>query len=47
MTAPENPRLPVPPFDRDTAMRLAEDAWNRWPLGRRHDDHPGLSELGL
>jgi uncharacterized protein len=31
MTTPENPRLPVPPFDRDTAMkkvRLAEDAWN-------------------
>jgi uncharacterized protein len=31
MTAPENPRLPVPPFDRDTAaqkVRLAEDAWN-------------------
>ena len=19
----------------------------RWPLGRRHDEHPGLSELGL
>jgi hypothetical protein len=19
----------------------------RWPLGRRPDDHPGLSELGL
>lgn len=31
MTAPENSRLPVPPFDRDTAaqkVRLAEDAWN-------------------
>ena len=31
MTAPENPRSPVPPFDRDTAaqkVRLAEDAWN-------------------
>jgi nuclear transport factor 2 (NTF2) superfamily protein len=50
MTAPENPRLPIPPFDRDTAtkkMRLAEDAWNRWPLGRRPDGHPGLSELSL
>ncbi len=31
MTTPENKRLPIPPFDRDTAMkkvRLAEDAWN-------------------
>jgi uncharacterized protein len=31
MTTPENPRLPVPPFNRDTAtqkVRLAEDAWN-------------------
>lgn len=31
MTTPENPRPPVPPFDRDAAMkkvRLAEDAWN-------------------
>src|ERR1700745_1317706 len=31
MTTPESPRLPVPPFDRDTATqkwRLAEDAWN-------------------
>ena len=31
MTTPEKPRLPVPPFDRDTAIkkvRLAEDAWN-------------------
>src|ERR1700720_4383564 len=31
MTTPENPRLPVPPFDRDAAIkkvRLAEDAWN-------------------
>jgi len=31
MTTPENPRLPVPPFDRDSAIkkvRLAEDAWN-------------------
>ena len=29
--SPENPRLPVPPFDSDTAIkkvRLAEDAWN-------------------
>jgi nuclear transport factor 2 (NTF2) superfamily protein len=57
MTTPENPRPPVPPFDRDAAMkkvRPAEDAWNsrdpekyHWPLGRRPDDHPGLSELGL
>jgi nuclear transport factor 2 (NTF2) superfamily protein len=31
MTTPEKPRLPVPPFDRNTAIkkvRLAEDAWN-------------------
>src|SRR6202011_4260543 len=31
MTTPENPRLPIPPFDRDAAtkkVRLAEDAWN-------------------
>jgi nuclear transport factor 2 (NTF2) superfamily protein len=31
MTTPENLRLPVPPFDRDTAAkkaRQAEDAWN-------------------
>ena len=24
-----------------------EDRLYRWPLGRRPDDHPGLSELGL
>jgi nuclear transport factor 2 (NTF2) superfamily protein len=31
MTTPENKRLPIPPFDRDSAtkkVRLAEDAWN-------------------
>jgi nuclear transport factor 2 (NTF2) superfamily protein len=31
MATPENQRLPIPPFDRDTAtkkVRLAEDAWN-------------------
>jgi nuclear transport factor 2 (NTF2) superfamily protein len=31
MTTPENTRLPIPPFDRDSAIikvRLAEDAWN-------------------
>jgi len=31
MTMPEPPRPPVPPFDRDAAVRkvrLAEDAWN-------------------
>ena len=31
MTTPEPPRPPVPPFDRDGAIRkvrLAEDAWN-------------------
>jgi nuclear transport factor 2 (NTF2) superfamily protein len=31
MTTPESPRPPVPPFDRDGAIRkvrLAEDAWN-------------------
>jgi len=31
-------RPPVPSFARET---------NHWPLGRRPDDHPGLSELGL
>lgn len=25
----------------------AEERLYRWPLGRRPDDHPGLSELGL
>jgi nuclear transport factor 2 (NTF2) superfamily protein len=29
-------------------MRIAEaDRLYRWPLGRRPDEHPGLSELGL
>ena len=31
MTTPENKRLPIPPFDRDSAtkkVRLAEDDWN-------------------
>ena len=29
-------------------VRIAEaDRLFRWPLGRRPDDHPGLSELGL
>jgi uncharacterized protein len=31
MTTPEQPRPPIPPFDRDAAIRkvrLAEDAWN-------------------
>jgi uncharacterized protein len=31
MTTSENQRLPIPPFDRDSAtkkVRLAEDAWN-------------------
>jgi uncharacterized protein len=31
MTTPENKRLPIPPFDRESAtkkVRLAEDAWN-------------------
>jgi len=29
-------------------MPIAEtDRKFRWPLGRRSDDHPGLSELGL
>lgn len=45
-------------FDADSLMRvrlasinempIAEsDRLMRWPLGRRPDDHPGLSELGL
>jgi len=29
-------------------LPIAEaDRKYRWPLGRRPDDHPGLSELGL
>jgi nuclear transport factor 2 (NTF2) superfamily protein len=45
-------------FDDDGLMRLRiasindlpikeSDRKYRWPLGRRPDDHPGLSELGL
>jgi len=45
-------------FDADGLMRLRIASINdlpirdserkyRWPLGRRPDDHPGLSELGL
>jgi uncharacterized protein len=30
----------------DLAIR-EEDRLYRWPLGRRPDDHPGLSDLGL
>ena len=30
----------------DAPIREAERAY-RWPLGRRPDDHPGLSELGF
>ena len=30
----------------DTAIRESERKYH-WPLGRRPDDHPGLSELGL
>jgi uncharacterized protein len=30
----------------DLPIKLAERKFN-WPLGRRPDDHPGLSELGL
>jgi nuclear transport factor 2 (NTF2) superfamily protein len=30
----------------DVPMREADRKY-RWPLGRRPDDHPGLSELGL
>ncbi len=31
MNNPENPRLPLPPFDHESAIqkvRIAEDAWN-------------------
>ncbi|MEH2140571.1 DUF1348 family protein [Nostoc sp.] len=31
MNNPENPRLPLPPFDNKSAIqkaRIAEDAWN-------------------
>ena len=45
-------------FDEDGLMRVRHASINdlpiaeadrkyRWPLGRRPDDHPGLSELGL
>jgi len=45
-------------FDAEGLMRVRhasindlpirdEDRLYRWPLGRRPDDHPGLSELGL
>jgi len=45
-------------FDRHDLMRRriasindlpigAEDRKYRWPLGRRPDDHPGLTDLGL
>jgi nuclear transport factor 2 (NTF2) superfamily protein len=30
----------------DLSIRESERAY-RWPLGRRPDDHPGLSELGF
>ncbi|MDR3099099.1 MAG: DUF1348 family protein, partial [Paraburkholderia sp.] len=30
----------------DLPIREADRLY-RWPLGRRPDDHPGLSELGL
>lgn len=29
------------------ALAYTPDSLFRWPLGRRPDDHPGLSELGL
>ena len=59
MSTTKNPRPPFPPFDAETAARkvriasindLPIQAGERkyhWPLGRRPDDHPGLSELGL
>ncbi len=45
-------------FDEDGLMKYRhasindliiseEDRLFRWPLGRRPDDHPGLTELGL
>jgi nuclear transport factor 2 (NTF2) superfamily protein len=58
MTAPENPRPPFPPLDAVTAaqkVRIAsindlpiqeKERKYHWPLGRRTDDHPNLSELG-
>lgn len=39
-----------PPFTRETAtlkVRKAEDRKCFWPQGRRPDNHPGLSDLGL
>ncbi len=44
-------RRPLPPFTHETAaqkVRLGEsDRRHFWPQGRRPDDHPGLSDLGL
>jgi len=35
-------------FARITDLPIRESArLFRWPLGRRPDDHPGLTELGL
>ncbi|VAW01961.1 COGs COG3558 [hydrothermal vent metagenome] len=44
-------RPPLPPFTLETArqkVRAAEEGRKfHWPQGRRPDDHPGLSDLGL
>jgi nuclear transport factor 2 (NTF2) superfamily protein len=38
-------RPPLPPFTRESASQ-AERLY-RWSHGRRPNDHPGLSDLGL
>jgi nuclear transport factor 2 (NTF2) superfamily protein len=37
-------RPPLPPFD--LAIGESQRLYH-WPLGRRPDEHPGLSDLGL
>jgi len=36
-------RPPLPPVTQATAVERRYS----WPLGRRPDEHPGLSDLGL
>jgi uncharacterized protein len=34
-------------WNRELDYRLIKERKYHWPLGRRPDDHPGLSDLGL
>jgi nuclear transport factor 2 (NTF2) superfamily protein len=59
MSPVENPRPSFPPYHAETAAQKARMASINdlpihesqpkylWPLGRRPDDHPTLSEPGL